>query len=259
MNNAPIGVLDSGLGGLSVWRVMRRMLPRESLLYFGDGKHCPYGPKPKEDVIGYVDEIVRFLLDRSVKLIVLACNAATAAAIETLRERYDLPFVGMEPAVKPAALTTKSGVIGILATEQTFQGELYRRTAAQYAEQVKIIEAVGEGFVELVETHRERSAEAVDAVKRVIEPMVAAGADRIVLGCTHYPFLAEAIRQVAGEDVTLIDPAPAVVRRVSILLTEHGATAAEDHKPDDDFFTNADARYRTGIVAKSVQALKLEL
>ena len=165
----------------------------------------------------------------------------------------------MEPAVKPAALTTKSGVIGILATEQTFKGGLYQGTVAKYADRAEIIEAVGEGFVELVEAHREGTPEALEAVRRVVEPMVAAGADRIVLGCTHYPFLAEAIRQVAGEGVTLVDPAPAVVRRVSILLAEREAAAAEDHKPDDDFFTNAGEFYRAGIVAKSVQALELDL
>ena len=260
MNNAPIAVFDSGLGGLSVWRELRRRLPRESLYYFGDGKHCPYGPKPRQEVIGYVDEAVRRLLDRGVKMVVIACNAATAAAIDYLRTHYQVPFVGMEPAVKPAALSTESGVIGVLATAGTLKGRLYRETAARYADRVKILEAVGEGFVELVEAHREQTPEAVDTVRRVVEPMLEAGADRIVLGCTHYPFLTGALRKVIGDrKVTLIDPAPAVERRVAQLLGEKDLFAGEDHEPEYAFFTAADEVYRRGIISKSEQALELDL
>ncbi len=260
MNDAPIAVFDSGLGGLSVWRELRRKLPRESLCYFGDGKHCPYGPKPREEVIGYVDEAVRMLLGRGAKMVVVACNAATAAAIDYLRAHYEVPFVGMEPAVKPAALSSESGVIGVLATAGTLKGRLYRETAARYAGRVKILEAVGEGFVELVEAHREESPEAVDTVRRVVEPMLEAGADRIVLGCTHYPFLTGALRRVIGDRrVTLVDPAPAVERRVAQLLEERGLAAGESHVPEYGFFTASDEAYRLGIVSKSEQALRLDL
>ena len=189
MNDAPIGVFDSGLGGLTVWSELRRRLPRESLLYYGDGKNCPYGDKTREQVTEAVDFAVRRLVDRGVKLIVVACNAATAMAIDHLRAAYPIPFVGLEPAVKPAALSSRSGVIGILATAATLRGRLFRETSRRYEDRVRIIARVGEGFVELVEQNRERTEEAYRRVERLLEPMIEAGADRIVLGCTHYPFL----------------------------------------------------------------------
>ncbi|MBQ4280356.1 MAG: glutamate racemase [Rikenellaceae bacterium] len=258
MDNAPIGVLDSGLGGLTVWKELRRAMPAESLVYFGDGKNCPYGPKPAEEVIGYVDEAVRFLLDRRAKLIVVACNAATAAAIDHLRATYDVPFVGMEPAVKPAAMTTRSGVVGILATRNTLNGHLFRESVARYGDRVRILSAVGEGFVEIVEANEEDTPGAEMAVRRAIEPMLAAGADRIVLGCTHYPFLAPVMRQVIGDlDVELVDPAPAVERRVAHLLAEHGLEAEAGHRAEYAFFTAADEAYRRKLEAKSRQALTM--
>jgi len=154
MNDAPIGVFDSGLGGLTVWSELRRRLPRESLLYYGDGKNCPYGDKTREQVTEAVDFAVRRLVDRGVKLIVVACNAATAMAIDHLRAAYPIPFVGLEPAVKPAALSSRSGVIGILATAATLRGKLFRETSRRYEDRVRIIARVGEGFVELVEQNR---------------------------------------------------------------------------------------------------------
>ena len=157
MNDAPIGVFDSGLGGLTVWSELRRRLPRESLLYYGDGKNCPYGDKTREQVTEAVDFAIRRLVDRGVKLIVVACNAATAMAIDHLRAAYPIPFVGLEPAVKPAALSSRSGVIGILATAATLRGKLFRETSRRYEDRVRIIARVGEGFVELVEQNRERT------------------------------------------------------------------------------------------------------
>ena len=201
MNDAPIGVFDSGLGGLTVWSELRRRLPRESLLYYGDGKNCPYGDKTREQVTEAVDFAVRRLVDRGVKLIVVACNAATAMAIDHLRAAYPIPFVGLEPAVKPAALSSRSGVIGILATAATLRGKLFRETSRRYEDRVRIIARVGEGFVELVERNRERTEEAYRRVERLLMPMIEAGADRIVLGCTHYPFLSEAMHRVIGDRI----------------------------------------------------------
>lgn len=194
MNNAPIGVFDSGLGGLTVWRELYRKLPHESLIYYGDGKNCPYGDKNREEVTAYVDLAVRRLIDRGVKLIVVACNAATAMAIDHLRRNYALPLVGLEPAVKPAAMASRSGVIGILATAATLNGRLFRETSQRYADRVKILTQVGEGFVELVESNREQTPEALARVDKLLRPMLDAGADQIVLGCTHYPFLSAAMR-----------------------------------------------------------------
>lgn len=254
MDNRPIAVFDSGFGGLSVWREIRRALPGESLVYFGDGKNCPYGPKPREEVIGYVDAAVRQLIDeRGAKMLVVACNAATAAAIDFLRGRYPaLPIVGMEPAVKPAVLTTKTGVVGILATAGTLSGRLFNRTAAQYADRARILTAVGEGFVEIVEAGKEDSPEALAAVEKVLAPMLDAGADRIVLGCTHYPFLEGAMRRVIGaRAVELIDPAPAVARRVRSLLDEHGLRAEKGAEAVCDFLTAADEEYLRRLEKKA--------
>ena len=241
MNDAPIGVFDSGLGGLTVWSELRRRLPRESLLYYGDGKNCPYGDKTREQVTEAVDFAVRRLVDRGVKLIVVACNAATAMAIDHLRAAYPIPFVGLEPAVKPAALSSRSGVIGILATAATLRGRLFRETSRRYEDRVRIIARVGEGFVELVEQNCERTEEAYRRVERLLEPMIEAGADRIVLGCTHYPFLREAMHRVIGDrDVRLVNPAAAVEQRTEALLREGGIEASGGSRPVYEFMTSAD-------------------
>ena len=255
MNDAPIGVFDSGLGGLTVWSELRRNLPAESLIYYGDGKNCPYGDKSSEEVREHVDFAVRRLLDRGVKMIVVACNAATAMAIDHLRETYPIPFVGLEPAVKPAALSSRSGVIGILATAATLKGRLFRETSRKYADRVRILSRIGEGFVELVENDRENSDEALETVRRQIEPMIEAGADRIVLGCTHYPFLAPAMRRLIGDrDIELIDPAPAIERHTETLLHELGLASEERHAPRYEFMTSADGTYLSKLIAKSERA-----
>ena len=252
MNDAPIGVFDSGLGGLTVWSELRRRLPRESLLYYGDGKNCPYGDKTREQVTEAVDFAVRRLVDRGVKLIVVACNAATAMAIDHLRAAYPIPFVGLEPAVKPAALSSRSGVIGILATAATLRGKLFRETSRRYEDRVRIIARVGEGFVELVEEDREQSPEAEEAVRRVLEPMIREGADQIVLGCTHYPFLLPVFRQVIGErGVAVVDPSPAVGRRVGQLLDQYDLRAEKGAAANYGFLTFADEAYRSRLECKA--------
>lgn len=259
MNDGPIGVFDSGLGGLTVWRELRRLLPRESLVYFGDGKNCPYGPKPAMEVRGYVESAVRILLDEGVKMVVLACNAASAVAADYLRGRYpELPIVAMEPAVKPAALTTRSGVVGILATAAALGGEKFRATSARYSDRAEIIPVVGEGFVELVESDRENTPEAEAVVRRAVEGMLDRGADRIVLGCTHYPFLAETLRKVIGDrDVEIIDPAPAVARQVARQLAAHGIEAGPEHEAVCRFTTAADESYRRRLEAKAAISMEL--
>lgn len=252
MNNLPIAVFDSGLGGLSVWRVLRRELPNESLIYFGDGKNCPYGDKPYEEVVGYVDEAVQFLMRRGVKMLVVACNAATAVAIAHLRATYPIPIVGMEPAVKPAALASQSGVIGILATAATLNGGLFRHTASQYSDKVKIVSAVGEGFVELVESDGECSTQAIEIVEKAMRPMLNEGADQIVLGCTHYPFLRQAMEKVIGDKtVTIVDPAPAVERRVKQLLEQFDLAAEPENVPSYEFYTADNDDYLQRLITKS--------
>lgn len=244
MNNAPIGVFDSGMGGLSVWKEIVKILPEESVIYYGDGKNCPYGPKSDQELIRLTDEITRFLIDKGVKLIVVACNTATAAAVDYLRKTYSVPFVGMEPAVKPAATHSRSGVIGILATAATLQGKLFRETSERFSSDVRILSDIGEGFVELIEQDRENSPEAEEAVRRCVEPMLEQGADHLVLGCTHYPFLTETLRKVIGERaVTLVDPAPAIAQRVKEILRERNELVAPGHIPVYEYYTSSDMAY----------------
>ena len=246
-NNAPIGVFDSGLGGLTVWREVRRALPAESLVYLGDGKNCPYGSRPREEVRRLADEAVAFLVAQGCKLVVVACNTATAAAIDFLREKYaPMPIVGMEPAVKPACL----------ATERSLDGELFRRTAARYGDGVDLVTAPGRGFVELVENDLEATPEAETAVRAAVAEMLAHGADQIVLGCTHYPFLLPVLeRVVAGRGVTVVDPSPAVARRVVQLLDRYGLHADPAHRAEYTFRTFADEAYRLRLERKALGAL----
>lgn len=253
MNNNPIGIYDSGFGGLSVWRELYRALPHESLVYLGDGKNCPYGSKPKEQILQYACESVEKLLERGCKMIVVACNTATAVAIKYLRETYpDVPFVGLEPAVKPACLTTKSGVVGVVATERSLQGEKFLSTLARYGEGVEVIKAVGRGFVEAVEADAESEEQTESIVREIIEPIIEAGADVIVLGCTHYPFLRGVIDKVIGDRaVRVIDSGEAVEKRVESLLDEYAIRASEENVAQYDFMTFADESYSERLRRKA--------
>ena len=245
MNNAPIGVFDSGMGGLSVWKEIVRTLPEESIIYYGDGKNCPYGGKSQEELIHLSEGITKFFIEKGVKLIVVACNTATAGAITYLRGNYKIPFVGMEPAVKPAAQHSKSGIIAILATAATLKGKLFQETSERFSGDVTILSSIGEGFVGLVESGREDSPEAEEAVKRTVEPLLEQGADHLVLGCTHYPFLTEALEKAIGDrDVVLVDPAPAIAQRVKEVLQEGGALAGEGHVAHYEYHSSADESYR---------------
>ena len=221
-----IGIFDSGVGGLSVFREIRKQLPEENYIYYSDNAHCPYGEKSKEYITERARTITKFLISKGADIIVVACNTATAAAISTLRNEFDIPFIGMEPAVKPAASKTKSGTVGVLATAGTLKAEKYLTTRGKYAEEVRFVEHVGEGFVELVERGAIKGEEAEVIVRRSLLPLLEAGADTIVLGCTHYPFLAETIAKVASEfcperEISIIDPAPAVAKHLMEIMEEH--------------------------------------
>lgn len=214
-----IGIFDSGVGGLSVFREIRKVLPEEKYVYFSDSAHCPYGEKSKEYIIERARSITRFLLDKGADIIVVACNTATAAAIAELRKEFPIRFIGMEPAVKPAVMSTKTGTVGVLATAGTLKADKYLNTREKWAEGVRIAEHVGQGFVELVEKGCTYGKEAEDIVRASLKPLLDEGADRIVLGCTHYPFLSDTIAKVASElvperTVEIIDPAPAVARHL---------------------------------------------
>lgn len=216
-----ISLFDSGIGGLSVLKELYKAAPNEDYTYFADNAYCPYGEKSPEFIIERATEISRTLISAGADIIVVACNTATAAAITTLRKQFGIPFIGMEPAVKPAALGSKSGKVGVLATAGTFKGSLYRHTSGLYKGYADIIERVGEGLVELVESGRLEGPETEARIRRCITPMLEAGADHIVLGCTHYPFLKEAIRKCAP-GITIVNPAPAVARHTLEVLKERG-------------------------------------
>lgn len=235
---ATIGIFDSGSGGLSVYREIVKLLPKERYVYFADNAHCPYGEKTASYIRDRGRAITEILLGMGADIIVVACNTATAAAIAALREEYpDVPFIGMEPAVKPAALGTESGVIGVLATAGTLKGSKYLKTKGRFEDDVRIVEHVGEGFVELVENGILDGPEAVATVRRSLQPLLDAGADRIVLGCTHYPFLRPVIETVAGPSVEIIDPAPAVARQTFRVLQERGIPTGEGPFSIDLYFS----------------------
>ena len=222
-----IGIFDSGIGGLSVFREIRKVLPEQSYVYYSDNAHCPYGEKTREYIIDRARAITRFLLDKGCEIIVVACNTATAAAIATLRDEFPVKFIGMEPAIKPAAQATKTGVVGVLATAGTLRATKYIDTRARWAQNVRIVEHIGQGFVELVEKGITTGPEAESTVRSSLIPLLDAGADMIVLGCTHYPFLSETISKIADEayperEIKIIDPAPAVARHLIEVMTEEG-------------------------------------
>lgn len=225
---ATIGIFDSGSGGLSVLKEIRRLLPGERYVYYSDNANCPYGDKSAEFVIGRARAITEHLLSEGAGIIIVACNTATAAAISTLRAEYNVPFIGMEPAVKPAAVATRSGVIGVLATSGTLAASKYLETRDRYADDVKVVEHVGRGFVELVERGELDGPHAEAVVRESLSPLLDAGADTIVLGCTHYPFLRDVIERIAGTSVRIIDPAPAVARQVVKVLEEKGIPTTEN-------------------------------
>ena len=222
-----IGIFDSGVGGLSVFREIKKVLPEQSYIYYSDNAHCPYGEKSREYIIDRAREITRFLLGKGCEIIVVACNTATAAAIKTLREEFPVKFIGMEPAIKPAAHMTRTGVVGVLATAGTLKATKYIDTREKWAADIRIVEHIGLGFVELVERGAVSGPEAEATVSASLLPLLEAGADTIVLGCTHYPFLIDTISKVAGErfperPVTVIDPAPAVARHLQEVMHEEG-------------------------------------
>ena len=218
--SAPIGVFDSGTGGLSVWTELVSELPHESMIYVADSVHAPYGTKTRSFITDRSSAITTFLTGQGCKLIVVACNTATGAAITTLRREFNIPFIGVEPAVKPAAMESKTGHIGVLATAQTFKGEHFKRSIGLYADSVELHVRAGTGLVELIENGMIDSPETKELLIKYLMPMVDKGIDQLVLGCTHYPFLIPVIREILPAGIRIIDPAPAVARQTRKVLEE---------------------------------------
>jgi glutamate racemase len=249
--DGPIGVLDSGVGGLSVLRHLRLELPAERFLYFADQAHIPYGPRRATEVLAFTAAITRFMLARDVKLIVVACNTATTAALDTLRQLFpDVPFVGMEPAVKPAAAQTRSGVVGVLATPGTLSSHRYASLMARFAADVRVYEDPCVGLVPLIEAGALAAEETRELLGRVVAPMLAAGADTLVLGCTHYPFVRPLLDEIVGDGVTIIDPAPAVARQTRSVLQQHRRLAPATQASALRCYTTGDARRMAALLAQ---------
>jgi glutamate racemase len=222
-------VFDSGVGGLSVLREIHRLLPDIPTLYYADQAHVPYGPRSAEEIHGYVEASVRFLIERGAAMVVLACHAASATSLRALRACFpQIPFVGMEPAVKPAAEATRSGVIGVLTTQATADGTLYRQVVARYAANVRVITRIAPELVTMVEAQTQDKPECEAILRAYVEPLVAAGADQIVLACTHFPFLKDALRWIT--DVPLVDPSAAVARQARRVLPPNIRPVKEAHR-----------------------------
>jgi glutamate racemase len=218
-----IGMLDSGVGGLTILRAIREQLPGQPVVYLADQAHVPYGVRKVEEVRGFTKEITRFLLNQGAKIIVVACNTASVAALGYLRSEFpETTFVGMEPAVKPAAEQTKTGVVGVLATYATFQTDVYNSVVERFAKNVTILQNHCPGLVNQIEKGDLSGLETRRILESALRPMLAQGIDTVVLGCTHYPFVIPLIQEIVGPNVRVIDPAPAIARQTQRLLTEKG-------------------------------------
>ena len=217
-----IGIFDSGVGGLSIWKEIKKLLPQAPLIYFADQERCPYGDQSYEDIQTYAFEITEFLLAQGCQLIVVACNSATTSAIQALRQQYPhIPFVGIEPAVKPAALLSKTKQVGVLATDRTLQSTHFKTTANKYADSVQYHLQAGYELAELVEGQMVRSPKMESLLRQYLEPMKEAGIDQLVLGCTHYPFFQEQAQEILGGEVNIINPAQAVATQTLNLVKQH--------------------------------------
>jgi glutamate racemase len=241
-SNSPIGVFDSGVGGLSVLREIRMQMPNENIIYFGDQGHVPYGPRPMEQIQSFSEGITRFLLKHDSKIIVVACNTASAAALKYLRATFpDVQFVGMEPAVKPAAEKTQTGKVGVLATPATFQGALYASVVERFANGVELFQNTCSGLVQQIEMGNLNGEETRKILEDALHPMLEKNIDTVVLGCTHYPFVIPLIEQIVGENVRVIDPAPAVAKQVKRLLEAGGLLSQNQGEGNVRFITSGKA------------------
>ncbi len=250
-SGSPIGVFDSGVGGLSVLRAIRERIPNESIIYFGDQGHIPYGPRPMEQIRSFSEAITNFLLEHRAKIIVVACNTASAAALKFLRERFpDVQFVGMEPAVKPAAEHTRTGRVGVLATPATFQGELYASVVERFASGVELYQNTCNGLVQQIEMGNIGGDETRRILREALKPMLEQNIDTVVLGCTHYPFVIPLIQEIVGEQVRVIDPAPAVARQVERLIEAGGMRNQLSNRGTITLFTSGNPAALRSLLPK---------
>ncbi len=238
-SNQAIGVFDSGVGGISVLQHIHTLLPHESLIYVADSKHAPYGSKTPAEITERCFALADFLIAKKVKALVVACNTATAAAIAAMREKYTLPIIGMEPAVKPAAEASKNGVIGVLATVGTLKSAQFAALLESYGRNVKVVTQACMGLVECVERGELDAKNTKALIRQYCAPLLAEGADTIVLGCTHYPFMRQVISEVVGKNMSLIDTGAAVAKQLKRQLAESDLLSDLNQQSDVQFFTNS--------------------
>lgn len=237
-NSKPIGLFDSGVGGTSIWKEVNALLPYENTIYLADSKNAPYGQKSKEEIIELSKKNTEYLLNQNAKLIIVACNTATTNAIKELRASYDVPFIGIEPAIKPAAIHSKTHTIGILATKGTLNSDLFHETVKRFDE-VKIIEQIGYGLVELIENGSLHSDEMTNLLHQYLKPMVSQNMDYLVLGCTHYPYLIPQIKKIIPQSIKIIDSGEAVAKQTKKILEENNlSNLGSINKSKHLFFIN---------------------
>jgi glutamate racemase len=256
-NNNPIGVFDSGVGGISIWKEIHQLLPNESSIYLADSINAPYGQKGKQEIIDLCFKNTDLLLSKGCKLIIVACNTATTNAIKQLRATYNIPFIGIEPAIKPAALNSKTKSIGILATKGTLSSELFHNTSELYSENIKIIEQVGVGLVELIESGNIDSEEVINLLKKYLDPMIKENIDHLVLGCSHYPFLIPVIKKIIPKNISIIDSGKAVAKQVEIILSKQNSLSTNSN-PSNVFFTNSNTAVIKAILNNKYTVSKLD-
>lgn len=255
-NNQPIGIFDSGIGGTSIWSAIHDLLPHEKTIYLADSKNAPYGQKSKQEIVALSMKNTNWLLQMNCKLIVVACNTATTNAIQELRAHYNVPFIGIEPAIKPAVTNSKTQTIGILATQGTLNSELFHKTVEMYKD-TKIVEQVGHGLVQLIESGQINSAEMNDLLQSYLQPMIEANIDYLVLGCSHYPYLIPQIKKILPSHIQIIDSGQAVARQTEKVLKESVGLSNLEH-PEPVFYTNTDPKVLTEIMKYQYQVIQKE-
>ena len=253
-NAQPIGLFDSGIGGTSIWKEIHSLLPNENTVYLADSKNAPYGQKSRDEIISLSIKNTEFLLEQNAKIIVVACNTATTNAIKELREMYDVPFIGIEPAIKPAAHNSKTQTIGILATKGTLNSELFNKTAEKFQD-TKIVEQIGFNLVQLIEEGQMYSEEMTVLLKKYLEPMIEENIDYLVLGCSHYPYLVPQIKQILPEHIKIIDSGQAVAKQTLKVLPE--IVGMNDEAISRSvFYTNSDAGVLKSILGSAYEVFQ---
>ncbi|WP_297791964.1 glutamate racemase [uncultured Eudoraea sp.] len=258
MNTQPIGIFDSGVGGTSIWKAIHALLPFENTIYLADSKNAPYGQKTKEEIIDLCIKNTDLLLSKGCKLVVVACNTATTNAISYLRNNYDIPFIGIEPAIKPAALNSGSGRVGILATKGTLSSSLFLKTSKDHASEITIVEQEGLGLVPLIEAGEINADETRQLLIKYLEPMLSANVDHIVLGCTHYPYLIPVLRELLPPGVKVIDCGAAVARQTKVVLEDNQMQNFSKTPGKIEFYTNKDTRILTSFLEDVDQLKQIE-